>query len=56
MYLLLRPALQTTPEPDASEPQIRDDEGVAISKEELEESINKAVVCTHASFFGAIGA
>ena len=45
---------QDTPEPSTSESVVSDDEGVLISKEEVEESINRAVVRTHASLFGVI--
>jgi len=48
--------LQATPEADATESGVSDDDGVVISKEDLEESINKAVVRAHASRFGAIDA
>jgi len=48
--------LQATPESTASESGVSDDDGVVISKEDLEESINKAVVRTHTSLFGAIDA
>jgi len=47
---------QAAPEPTASESGVSDDDGVVISKEDLEESINKAVVSTHASLFCAIDA
>ena len=50
-----RTPLQAAPEL-TSESHVSDGEGVAISKEEREEFINKAVVSTYASFFGAIGA
>jgi hypothetical protein len=48
--------LQDTPVPSATDSVVSDDEGVVVSKEEVEESINKAVVRTHASLFGTINA
>ena len=39
---------QATPEPSVTESAISDSDGVVISKEDLEESINAAVVRTHA--------
>ncbi|KAF9646050.1 hypothetical protein BDM02DRAFT_319882 [Thelephora ganbajun] len=45
---------ETTPESSATESVVSDDDGVVISKEDLEESINRAIVRTHASLFGAI--
>ena len=44
MRICLCRALQATPEPSASESGVSDDDGVVISKEDLEESINQAVV------------
>jgi hypothetical protein len=39
--------LQAAPEPNSTESALSDDDGVVISKEELEESINRAVVRAH---------
>ena len=44
MYICLCRALQVTPEPSVTESAVSDDDGAVISKEDLEESINQAVV------------
>ena len=48
--------IQVTPEPSSPESTTSHDDGIVIPVEEVEESITKAVVHTHASYFGAIGA
>ena len=54
MTILSHAILQPALEPSASESVVSDDDGVVVSNEEVEESINKALVRTHASHFGAI--
>ena len=48
--------IQVTPEPSTLESTTSDDVGVVIPVEEVEESITKAIVRTHASHFGVISA
>ena len=53
MLIYVRPylLLQATPEPSATESVISDSDGVVISKDDLQESINKALVRIRASTF-----
>ena len=50
MLIYVRPYLlsQATPEPSVTESVVSDSDAVVVSKEDLEESINQAIVCTHA--------
>ena len=56
IYVRLYLLLQATPEPSATESGISDSDGVVISKHDLEESINKAIVRIHPSRFCVINA
>ena len=49
-----RHTLQATSESSSAESAVSDDDGVVISEEDLEESINKAVVRIHTPLFGTI--